>query len=181
MPVILPVRGKSPQIPDDCYIAENATVVGDVIMGAECSVWFNAVVRGDVNRIEMGNRVNVQDGACIHCTYEKAATRIGNNVSIGHNAIVHGCTIADNVLIGMGAIVMDNAVIGSGSIIAAGAVVLEGVNVLPGSIYAGVPAKKVKAISPELVKGEIDRIANNYVMYSSWFRNPGSGIEKADS
>jgi carbonic anhydrase/acetyltransferase-like protein (isoleucine patch superfamily) len=181
MPIILPVRGKSPQIPEDCYVAENATIVGDVVMGAECSVWFNAVVRGDVNRIVMGNRVNVQDGACIHCTYEKAATTIGNNVSIGHHAIVHGCTVEDNVLIGMGAIVMDNARIGSGSIIAAGAVVLEGTDVAPGSIYAGVPAKKVKAISAELLKGEVDRIANNYVMYSSWFRKPVEGDEKASS
>jgi carbonic anhydrase/acetyltransferase-like protein (isoleucine patch superfamily) len=170
MPIILPVQGKSPQIPEDCFVAENATIVGDVTMGAQCSVWFNAVIRGDVNSIKMGNKVNVQDGACIHCTYQKAATTIGNNVSIGHNAIVHGCTVEDNVLIGMGAIVMDGARIGSGSIIAAGAVVLEGTEVTPGSIWAGVPAKKVKNISPELLSGEVDRIANNYVMYSSWFR-----------
>ena len=168
MPVILPVQGKSPQIPADCYVAENATIVGDVVMGAQCSVWFNAVVRGDVASIRMGNKVNVQDGACIHCTYQKAATTIGNNVSIGHNAIVHGCTVEDNVLIVMGAIVMDGAVIGTGSIVAAGAVVLEGTQVMPGSIWAGVPAKKVKNISPELISGEIERIANNYVMYSAW-------------
>lgn len=142
-------------------------------MGAQCSVWFNAVIRGDVNSIRMGNKVNVQDGACIHCTYQKAATTIGNNVSIGHNAIVHGCTVEDNVLIGMGSIVMDGAVIGTGSIIAAGAVVLEGTQVMPGTIWAGVPAKKVKNISPELISGEIDRIANNYVMYSSWFSKEG--------
>ncbi len=172
MPIILPVRGKAPQIPEDCFVAENATIVGEVTMGAQCSVWFNAVIRGDVNSITMGNKVNVQDGACIHCTYEKAATTIGNSVSIGHHAIVHGCTIDDNVLIGMGAIVMDGARIGSGSIIAAGAVVLEGTIVAPGSIYAGVPAKKVKDISPELLRGEVDRIANNYVMYSSWFTAP---------
>ena len=170
MPIILPVRGAAPQIPDDCFIADNATIVGDVIMGPQCSVWFGAVVRGDVNTIRMGTKVNVQDGACIHCTYEKAATVIGNNVSIGHHAIVHGCTIDDNVLIGMGAIVMDGAHVGSGSIIAAGAVVLEGTDVPAGSIFAGVPAKKVKDISPELLSGEVDRIANNYVMYSSWFR-----------
>jgi carbonic anhydrase/acetyltransferase-like protein (isoleucine patch superfamily) len=169
MPVILPVKGVSPQIPEDCFIAPNATVVGDVVMGAQCSVWFNAVIRGDVNSIRMGDKVNVQDGACIHCTYQKAGTVIGNNVSIGHNAIVHGCTVEDNVLIGMGAIVMDRARIGTGSIIAAGAVVLEDTDVAPGSIYAGVPAKKVKNISPELLSGEVDRIANNYVMYSSWF------------
>lgn len=170
MPIILPVRGKAPQIPDDCFVAENATIVGEVTMGAQCSVWFNAVIRGDVNSITMGDKVNVQDGACIHCTYEKAATTIGNNVSIGHHAIVHGCTIDDNVLIGMGAIVMDGVHVGSGSIIAAGAVVLEGTEVPAGSIFAGVPAKKVKAISPELLRGEVNRIANNYVMYSSWFR-----------
>lgn len=170
MPVILPVKGVSPQIPKDCYVAENATIVGDVVMGEECSVWFNAVVRGDVNSIRMGNKVNIQDGACIHCTYEKTKTTLGNNVSIGHNAIVHGCTVADNVLIGMGAIVMDNVTIGENSIIAAGAVVLEGTEVPSGSIFAGVPAKKVKDISAELLSGEVERIANNYVMYSSWFK-----------
>ena len=174
MPVILPVKGVMPQIPEDCYIAPNATVVGDVIMGSECSVWFNAVVRGDVNSIRIGNKVNIQDGACIHCTYEKTKTVIGNNVSIGHNAIVHGCTVDDNVLIGMGAIVMDGVKIGSNSIIAAGAVVLEDTQVAPGSIFAGVPAKKVKDISQELLHGEVDRIANNYVMYSSWFKFPGN-------
>lgn len=170
MPVILPVNGVSPQIPEDCFVAPNATIVGDVIMGSECSVWFNAVVRGDVNSIQMGNRVNVQDGACIHCTYQKTKTILGNNVSIGHNAIVHGCTVEDNVLIGMGAIVMDNVTIGSNSIIAAGAVVLEGTTIPSGSIFAGVPAKKVKDISPELLQGEVARIATNYVKYSSWFK-----------
>jgi carbonic anhydrase/acetyltransferase-like protein (isoleucine patch superfamily) len=170
MSVILPVNGVSPQIPDSCFIAPNATVVGDVVMGNDCSIWFNAVVRGDVNSIHMGNKVNIQDGACIHCTYQKTKVSIGNNVSIGHNAIVHGCKVADNVLIGMGAIIMDNAVIGENSIIAAGAVVLEGTEVPPGSIFAGVPAKKVKDISPELLKGQVERIANNYLMYSSWFK-----------
>lgn len=170
MPVILPVKGVHPQIPQDCYIAENATIVGDVVMGNECSIWFNTVVRGDVNSIVMGNRVNIQDGACIHCTYEKTKTILGNNVSIGHNAIVHGCKVEDNVLIGMGAIVMDNVTIGSNSIVAAGAVVLENTEIPAGSIFAGVPAKKVKDISPELQKGEVERIAKNYVMYSSWFK-----------
>lgn len=170
MPVILPVKGVEPSFPEDCYIAENATIVGDVVMGKECSVWFNAVVRGDVNSIRIGNKVNIQDGACIHCTYEKTKTIIGNNVSIGHNAIVHGCTVEDNVLIGMGAIIMDNVKIGSNSIIAAGAVVLENTEIPSGSIYAGVPAKKVKDISPELLEGEVERIANNYIMYSSWFK-----------
>lgn len=177
MPVILPVKGVMPVFGADCYIAPNATIVGDVIMGDACSVWFNAVLRGDVNIIRMGKKVNVQDGAIIHCTYEKAGTIIGNNVSIGHNAIVHGCVIEDNVLIGMGAIVMDHAVVGSNSIIAAGAVVLENTRVEPGSIYAGVPAKKVKDISQEMISGEIDRIANNYVMYSGWFKAPSSHEE----
>jgi carbonic anhydrase/acetyltransferase-like protein (isoleucine patch superfamily) len=170
MPVILPVKGVMPTIPEDCFIAPNATIVGDVILGSECSVWFNAVIRGDVNSIRIGNKVNIQDGACIHCTYEKTKTILGNNVSIGHHALVHGCTIEDNVLVGMGAIVMDNVHIGTNTIIAAGAVVLENTKCESGSIYAGVPAKKVKDISQELIHGEIDRIANNYVMYSSWFK-----------
>ncbi len=171
MPVILPVKGIMPIFGNDCYIAPNATIVGDVVMGDNCSIWFNAVLRGDVNIIRMGNKVNVQDGAIIHCTYKKAGTIIGNNVSIGHNAIVHGCVIKDNVLVGMGAIVMDNALIGNNCIIAAGAVVLENTQIEPGSIYAGIPAKKVKEISPEMISGEIDRIANNYVMYSEWFKD----------
>jgi carbonic anhydrase/acetyltransferase-like protein (isoleucine patch superfamily) len=170
MPIIKPVNGISPKIPDDCYIADNATIVGDVTMGKQCSVWFNAVVRGDVHYIKMGNKVNVQDGAIIHGTFQKSPTIIGDNVSIGHNAIVHGCTIRDNVLIGMGSIVMDDCVVESNSIIAAGAVVTQNTIVKAGSIYAGVPAKKVKDISEELISGEIDRIANNYVKYSSWFK-----------
>jgi carbonic anhydrase/acetyltransferase-like protein (isoleucine patch superfamily) len=170
MPVILPVKGVSPVMGADCFIAPNATIVGAVEMGDQCSVWFNAVIRGDVNKITLGNKVNVQDGAIIHCTYEKCGTIIENNVSIGHNAIVHGCVIHEHVLVGMGAIIMDNAVIGSNSIIAAGAVVLENTVVEPGSIYAGIPAKKVKSISQELINGEINRIANNYVMYGSWFK-----------
>jgi carbonic anhydrase/acetyltransferase-like protein (isoleucine patch superfamily) len=171
MPIILPVEGISPQFGKDCFIAPNATIVGNVVTGDQCSFWFNAVVRGDVHYIKMGNKVNVQDGACIHCTYLKHPTHIGNNVSIGHNAIVHGCTIKDNVLIGMGAIVMDGCVVESNSIIAAGAVVLEGTHVPSGTIYAGVPAKKVKDISQELIEGQIDRIANNYIKYSSWFKD----------
>jgi carbonic anhydrase/acetyltransferase-like protein (isoleucine patch superfamily) len=169
MAVILSVQGKQPVFGTDCFLAPNATVVGDVQMGYGCSIWFNAVVRGDVNAIRMGDRVNVQDGAVLHCTYQKTQVHIGNNVSIGHNAIVHGCRIEDNVLIGMGAIIMDNAVVGSGSIIAAGAVVLENTVVEAGSIYAGVPARRVKSVSPELLKGEIERIAGNYLMYSRWF------------
>lgn len=169
MPVIKSVEGKSPQIPDDCFIAENATIVGDVQMGSQCSVWFSAVVRGDVNYIKMGNKVNVQDGAVIHGTYKTAPTNIGNNVSIGHNALVHGCTIHDNVLVGMGSIIMDDCIVESNSIIAAGAVVTKNTRVESGSIYAGIPAKKVKDISEELISGEINRIANNYIKYASWY------------
>lgn len=170
MALIKDVNGKGPEMGKDCYLAETATIVGDVQMGDQCSLWFNSVIRGDVNAIRMGNKVNVQDNAVIHCTYQKAATTIGNNVSIGHNAIVHGCTIHDNVLIGMGSIVMDDCVVESNSIIAAGAVLTEGTHVPSGTIYAGVPARKIKDITPELTKGEVERIANNYVMYSSWFK-----------
>lgn len=168
--LIKTVNGKTPHFGKDCFFAENATVVGDVVMGNECSVWFNAVIRGDVHYIRMGNRVNVQDGAVIHCTYQKYPTEIGNNVSIGHIALVHGCTLQDNVLIGMGAIVMDGCVVESNSIIAAGAVVTQHTRVEAGSIYAGVPAKKIKDLSPELQKGEVERIAANYVKYAGWFK-----------
>ena len=170
MPIIKPVKGKHPQISEDCYIAENATIVGEVFIGKNCSIWFNAVIRGDVHFIKIGNKVNVQDGAVIHATYQKSPTTIGNNVSIGHNAIVHGCTIKDNVLIGMGSIVMDDCVIGSNSIIAAGAVVTKNTIVESGSVYAGIPAKKVKDISEDLISDEINRIAENYIEYSSWFK-----------
>lgn len=168
--IIKPVNGKHPQIPEDCFIAENATIVGDVTLGNECSVWFNAVIRGDVHFIKIGNKVNIQDGAVIHATYQTAPTTIGNHVSIGHNAIVHGCTIKDNVLIGMGSIVMDDCIVESNSIIAAGAVVTKNTHVEGGSIYAGIPARKVKDISEELIHGEIHRIAQNYTTYASWFR-----------
>lgn len=168
--IIKKVNGKEPQFGNDCFIAENATIVGDVVMGNQCSIWFNAVLRGDVHFIKMGNKVNVQDGAVVHCTYKKSPTTIGNNVSIGHNAIVHGCTIHDNVLIGMGSIVMDDCVVESNAIVAAGAVVTKNTRIEAGTIYAGVPAKKVKDISKEMISGEIDRIANNYVEYSSWFK-----------
>ena len=170
MPLIIPCRDFTPSFGANCFLAENATIIGDVVMGDDCSVWFQAVVRGDVNFIRIGNKVNIQDGAVLHCTYQKTKVNLGNNVSIGHNAIVHGCTVHDNVLIGMGAIVMDNCEIGSNTIIAAGAVVTEGTKVPSGCIFAGVPAKKVKDISEELIHGEIDRIANNYLMYSSWFK-----------
>ena len=170
MALVQSVKGITPNIGRRCFIAENATVVGDVVIGNDCSVWFNAVIRGDVHYIKMGNKVNVQDGAVIHGTYQKSPTNIGNNVSIAHNAVVHGCTIHDNVLIGMGAIVMDDCVVGSNTIIAAGAVVTAGTNVEGGSIYAGVPAKKVKDIDEKLISGEIERIANNYIHYASWYK-----------
>ncbi|MCX2739426.1 gamma carbonic anhydrase family protein [Pontibacter anaerobius] len=172
MPVILPVKGVRPQMGEGCWIAENATIVGDVVMGNECSIWFNAVIRGDVNSIRIGNRTNIQDGAVIHCTYERAATTIGNNVSIGHNAIVHGCTVEDNALVGMGSIVMDNAVVQQNCIVAAGAIVLENTICESGWIYAGIPARKVKQLSPEQVEG-LAKTANNYVMYSGWFSGKG--------
>ncbi len=169
MALIKEVKGKSPFFGKNVYLAENSTIVGDVQIGDDCSVWFNAVVRGDVHYIKMGSKVNIQDGAVIHCTYQRAPTNVGNNVSIGHNALIHGCTIHDNVLVGMGAIVMDGVVVESNSIIAAGAVVLEGTHIKSGSIYAGVPAKKVKELSQEQTACLIEGIANNYVMYASWF------------
>lgn len=168
MPLIMPVRGFSPVIGENCFIAENATIVGQVTLGDHSSVWFNAVVRGDVNTIHIGHHTNIQDGATIHCTYEKAATYIGNYVSIGHNAIVHGCTLEDRVLVGMGAIVMDHAVVHTGSVIAAGAVVLENTEVEPYAVYAGVPARKVKAVS-EANAAMIERIAHNYLKYAGWY------------
>lgn len=169
MALLKSCRGNTPKIPASCWLAENATIVGDVVMGENCSVWFNAVIRGDVNSIKMGDNVNIQDGAVIHCTYEKTTVSLGNNVSVGHNALVHGSEVHDNVLLGMGSIVMDNCIIESNCIIAAGAVVLEGTHVKSGSIWAGVPAKKVKDLSPEMFKGEVMRIAKNYRMYASWF------------
>ena len=164
------VRGFVPQWGEDCYFAENATIIGDVIMGNYCSVWFQAVIRGDVNSIRIGHRVNIQDGVVIHATFKKSATTIGNDVSIGHNAIVHGCTVDDNVLIGMGSIVMDDCHIGSNSIIAAGAILPKGTIVPNGSVYAGVPAKLIKKVDPKLQKGEIERIASSYITYASWFK-----------
>ncbi|MCB9280072.1 MAG: gamma carbonic anhydrase family protein [Lewinellaceae bacterium] len=170
MALIKPVKGIQPQFGANCYLAENATIVGDVIAGDDCSFWFQCVVRGDVNSIRIGNKVNIQDGAVIHCTYQRAATIIGDNVSIGHRAIVHGCTLENNVLIGMGAIVMDHAVVEENCLIAAGAVVLENTRCESGHIYAGVPARKVKALSPEQFKDSVERIANAYLMYSGWFK-----------
>lgn len=168
--IIKELNGKVPQFGVDCFVAENAVIVGDVVLGDQCSIWYNAVLRGDVHYIRLGNKVNIQDGAVVHCTYQKFPTVIGNNVSVGHNAIVHGCTVHDNVLIGMGAIVMDDCVVESNSIVAAGAVVTQGTRIDSGVIYAGVPAKKVKDISQELIAGEIGRIAENYVKYSGWYK-----------
>ena len=170
MALIKSVRGFTPAFGENCFLAENATIIGDVTMGRDCSIWFNTVLRGDVNTITIGNRVNIQDGAVIHTLYKRSVTVIGNNVSIGHNAVIHGAKIEDNCLIGMGAVVLDNAVIGKGSIIAAKALVLTGTIVEPGCIYAGVPAKKIKEVNPEQNKEIIERIANDYLMYASWYK-----------
>lgn len=171
MALIKSCRNKTPKIAEDVWIADNATIVGDVTIGKGCSIWFSTVVRGDVNSIDIGENVNIQDGTVIHCTYEKTKVKIGDNVSIGHNALVHGCTIDENVLIGMGSIIMDNVHIHSNVIVAAGAVVLENTTVESNSVYAGIPAKKVKDLSPELFENEVKRIAKNYKMYASWFKD----------
>ncbi len=168
MALILPVKGKSPVWGSNCFIAENSTIVGDVVMGDNCSVWFNAVIRGDVNYIKIGNNTNIQDGVVIHCTYQKAGTDIGNNVSIGHHALVHGCTLKDKVLIGMGAIVMDHAIVESYCIIAAGAIVLENTICESGFLYAGIPARKIKPLT-DLQRQMLDQLPDNYIMYSKWF------------
>jgi carbonic anhydrase/acetyltransferase-like protein (isoleucine patch superfamily) len=168
--ILKTLLGKTPEYGSDCYFAETATIIGDVVMGDQCSVWFNAVIRGDVHYIRLGNKVNVQDGAVIHATYKKSPTEIGNNVSIGHNALVHGCQIHDNVLVGMGAIIMDDCIVKSNSIIGAGAVLTKGTVVESGTVYAGMPAKKIKDIDPELLTGEVERIANSYVKYAGWYK-----------
>jgi carbonic anhydrase/acetyltransferase-like protein (isoleucine patch superfamily) len=170
MALIKSVRGYSPVFGENCFIADNATIIGNVTFGNDCSIWFNAVIRGDVHYIRIGNKVNIQDAAIIHATFEKSPTNIGNSVSIAHGAIVHGCTIHDNVLIGMGAIVMDDAIVESNSIIAAGAVVTQGTLVKSGSVFGGSPARLIKEISPDLLEGQIKRIANSYLMYAGWYR-----------
>lgn len=170
MALIKEVRGFTPEIGDNTYLAENATIVGDVIIGKDCSIWFNAVLRGDVNSIRIGNRVNIQDGSVLHTLYQKSVVEIGDDVSIGHNVVVHGAKIENGALIGMGAIILDHAVIGEGAIIAAGSVILSGTQVEPGSIYAGVPAKFVKKVDPEQAKEINQKIAKNYLMYSGWFK-----------
>lgn len=170
MAIIKELNGHAPKFGNNCFLADNAVVVGEVEMGDDCSIWFSAVVRGDVHFIKMGNKVNIQDNATIHATYQKSPTIIGNNVSIGHNAIVHGCTIHDNVLVGMGAIVMDDCIVESNSLIAAGAILTKGMHVKEGELWAGIPAKKIKDVPQSLKEGEIERIANNYLMYSSWYK-----------
>ena len=170
MALIRSLNGFTPTFGQEVFLAETAVVVGDVVMGDQCSIWYHAVLRGDVNSIRTGHRVNVQDGAVLHCTYRKCGLTIGNDVSIGHNAIVHGCTVEDQVLIGMGAIVMDQAVIGTGSLIAAGAVVTQGTIVEAGSLMAGVPARRVGPVGKALAEGEIERIARNYGLYASWYK-----------
>lgn len=174
MALIKTLLGKTPKIGSNTYLAETATIIGDVEMGKDCSIWFNAVIRGDVHYIKMGDKVNVQDNAMLHCTYQKYPLVIGNSVSIGHNAIVHGCTLHDHVLIGMGAIVMDACVVESHSIVGAGSVVTQGTHIKSGEVWGGIPAKKIKDISPELMEGEVERIANNYVKYSSWYKEEGA-------
>ena len=168
--IIKELNGHTPKFGRDCFLAENSVVVGDVEIGDQCSIWYNAVLRGDVHSIRLGNKVNIQDGAVVHCTYRKYSVKIGNNVSVGHNAIVHGCTIHDNVLIGMGAIVMDDCIVESNSIIAAGAVVTQGTRVESGTIYAGIPAKKIKDISGEPISADIERIADSYITYAGWYK-----------
>lgn len=170
MALIKSLNGKTPVTGKNCFLAETATLIGDVEMGDNCSVWFNAVLRGDVHFIKIGNNTNIQDNAVIHATYQKSPTQIGNNVTIAHGAIVHGCTLHDNVMIGMNAVVLDDAVVESNSIIAAGSVVTKGTVVESGSVYAGIPAKKMKEISPDLLEGEIKRIAGAYSMYAGWYQ-----------
>ncbi|MBU8892662.1 MAG: gamma carbonic anhydrase family protein [Bacteroidales bacterium] len=169
MALIKSVREFTPEFGNNCFLAENSTIIGDVKTGNDCSFWFNSIVRGDVNSIQIGNKVNIQDGAILHCTYNKSKIYLGDNVSVGHNAIIHGATIKDNVLIGMGAIIMDNVEIGENSIIAAGALVLENTKIEPGSVFGGVPAKKIKSVDKSKVKEMIEKIANNYLMYAKWY------------
>lgn len=170
MALIRELKGKTPKFGENCFLAETATVIGDVVTGDNCSIWFGAVLRGDVHYIRLGNNTNVQDNAVIHATYQKSPTNIGDNVTIAHGAIVHGCTIQDNVMIGMGAVVLDDAVIESNSIVAAGSVVSKGTRVESGTVYGGIPAKKIKDISPELLEGEIKRISKAYSMYAGWYK-----------
>ncbi len=171
MALIKSVRGYTPTLGSNCYLADNATIIGDVVAGDDCSFWFNTVIRGDVNSIRIGNKVNIQDGTVFHTTYQKSVIEIGDNVSVGHNVTIHGAKIEKNVLIGMGSTILDHVVIGENSIIAAGALVLENTKIEPGSIYGGVPAKRIKSVDPEQSSEMINRIANNYLMYADWYRD----------
>ena len=177
MAIIKKLNGHTPKFGKNCFLADNAAIIGDVEMGDDCSIWFRAVLRGDVHSIRIGNKVNIQDNATIHATYKKSPTNIGNNVSIAHNAVIHGCTIKDNVLIGMGAIVLDDAVVESNTIVAAGSVVTKGTVVESGWVYAGTPAKKMKQLGEELLKGEVERIVNAYSMYASWYEDENQKAE----
>ncbi|MDU1904518.1 MAG: gamma carbonic anhydrase family protein [Dysgonomonas sp.] len=170
MALVKEVRGFTPEIGENTYLADNATIIGDVVIGRDCSIWFNAVLRGDVNSIRIGNRVNIQDGSVLHTLYQKSVVEIGDDVSVGHNVVIHGAKIENGALIGMGSVVLDHAVVGEGSIVAAGSVVLSGTIIEPGSIYAGVPAKFVKKVDPEQAKEMNQKIAKNYLMYSGWFK-----------
>ncbi len=170
MALIRELNGKTPWLGENCWLAETACLIGDIKLGKECTIWYNAVLRGDVNVIRIGDKVNIQDNAMVHCTYQQNGTYIGNEVTIGHNAIVHGCTIKDKVLIGMGAIVMDKVVVGSGSIIAAGAVVKENEIIPSNTLWAGVPAKQVKELDPNVSLKKLEKLANNYVMYAGWYK-----------
>lgn len=175
MSIIKSVRGFTPQFGENCFLADNAVVVGDVIMGRDCSVWFNTVLRGDVNSIRIGNKVNIQDGSVLHTLYQKSVCEIADNVSIGHNVCVHGARIEQNCLIGIGSVILDHAIIGEGSIVGAGSVVLQGTRIEPGSLYAGTPARRIKDVDPDQAKEMIEKIANNYVMYASWFQEENAG------
>lgn len=169
MPLIVPVRGFTPQVGRECFLADNATLVGDVIIGDQCSVWFNTVIRGDVNSIRIGNRVNIQDGSVLHTLYQKSTIEIGDDVSIGHNVTVHGAKIRDYALIGMGSVIMDDAEVGEGALVAAGSVVLARTKIGPNELWGGAPAKFIKMVEPEKAQEMNRKIAHNYLMYSKWY------------
>ena len=180
MALIKSVRGFTPQIGKECYLAENATIVGDVVMGDQCSIWFNTVLRGDVNSIRIGNRVNIQDGSVLHTLYEKSTIEIGDDVSIGHNVTIHGAKIHDLALIGMGAVVMDDAEVGEGALVAAGSVVLSRTKIGPHELWGGAPAKFIKMVEPEKAREMNQKIARNYLMYSQWYSEPGCEPREID-
>lgn len=178
MALIIPVRGFTPKVGEDCFLAENATLIGDVTMGDGCSVWFNTVLRGDVNTITIGDRVNIQDGSVLHTLYQKSTIEIGNDVSIGHNVTIHGAKIRDFALIGMGSVVMDDAEVGEGAIVAAGAVVLSRTKIGPNELWGGAPAKFIKPVDPEQAREINQKIARNYLMYSKWYTEPSEDVKE---